>query len=105
MEFEIKKCKGSVEGWTGVGFGLFANGFLITAFTQGTDTEANVEAVFKQDIIPSLDIKMSCNYALSLKCSEDVFDLFVNNLHISRFAGKSFVYQNVMKVFKLEKLQ
>ena len=105
MNFEIKICKGSVEGWTGNGFGLFADGYLITAFTNGTDTEANVEAVFKQKEISILDIKMKRNYELTLAGTDDVFDLYINKYHISRFTLKSLVYQNVMKVFKLEKLQ
>lgn len=105
MEIRIRNCKGAVDGWKGTGFGLFIDGYLITAFTSGTDTEANVENVFSHSIIPSLDIKLKQNYELSLAGTDEVYDLYINGKHISRFAKKSLVYQNVFKVFKLEKLQ
>lgn len=102
MEFEIRNCKDAVENWKGLlDFGLFINGYLITVLGLSKEIQVNVENVFTGSI-KQLDVNVKVNTDLSNEVK--VFDLFVNGKFISRFAEKTMVYQNVFKVFDLEKI-
>jgi len=107
MNWDIKRCKEAIEGWQGVQeFGLFVNGFLITAFLRGSETEFNVDQALGEDFNQIL-VGMQINYEASViiqtsKPDNIVYDLFFNKIHISRFAKGSLVYQNVLKIFKIE---
>ena len=107
MEFQIKQCKGAVEGWQSPNeFGLFIDGYLISAFLRGDLFELNIDTVLGNGI-SNLEVVAKINHELSVQSWErtpdnEVYDLYFNGLHVSRYAKGSFVHQNVMRFFKLE---
>ena len=106
MDFSIKLCMTSVEGGSGDGYGLFIDGYLISAFMRGDPFEQNIEAVLGKGV-SDLRVTAKINHELSVKASIEntvVYDLFFNGLHVSRYTEGSFVYQNVMRFFPLEPL-
>lgn len=105
MNFEIKQCVNAVEGWKDESyFGLFIDGFLISAFTRGHLFELNIDTILGNGV-SDLQVVAQVNHELSLKATipdTTVYDLYFNGLHVSRYAKGSFAHQNVLRFFKLE---
>lgn len=107
MNWDIRKCKNAVEGWKGDDeYGLFIDGFLISAFTRGSTTEFNIDQTIGKGIT-KLNVGMKINHEVTLVTQTRnpeniVYDLFFNDLHVSRFAKGSFAYQNVLKLFDIK---
>lgn len=107
MDFQIKRCKDAIEGWQGeIEFGLFIDGFLISAFTKGHPFEQNIDTVLGKGVA-HLDVVAKINHELSVQSWErtpdnTVYDLYFNGMQVSRYAKGSLVEQNVLRFFKLK---